>query len=99
MARSMLLFAAATALLLFAAAAPLAAADGGRPPAFALRGRSMHIALTNPVDNSSVEVRFGRIYEVDAALAPVPGHALPALASLAPTVSNGERERNARRFF
>jgi len=73
--------ATAAVLLLLACTAGHAAAE--HPAAFQIVGASTHIRLTS--GNNSVDVRLGKMYEVDANGVPVPGHALPALASLHPT--------------
>ena len=80
--------AALALFLLVAVAGPaLAERDG---PVFELKGRSMHLSLTNPADNSTFNVRVGRVLEVTDGGTPVPGHALPALASLQPAATYGE---------
>jgi hypothetical protein len=75
-------------LLLALCLGALASTAHSAGPAFELVGRSAHMRLQQ--GNNTVDLRLGRVYEVDSSGVPVSGHALPALASLTPVMSNGE---------
>ncbi|GBF91264.1 hypothetical protein Rsub_03584 [Raphidocelis subcapitata] len=66
--------------------------SSAQAPAFQLVGNSAHMRLQQ--GNQTVDLRVGRVYETNAAGTPVPGHALPSLASLSPVMTNGTRTVN-----